>query len=94
MQDASKLVPGHTGPKLISANTVRIIAVVDGDVIAPPACVDGLASAGAWLDHTYPDAAQAVFYKAERLADHPDLICGGVFGSCGELAFVKRKAAA
>lgn len=74
-----------------SAEPVRVIAIVDGEVIGAPQYVDGLSSANAWLDHSYPDAAQAAFYKAVKIAEHPDLICGGVYGSLGELAFFTRK---
>lgn len=92
MLDASRLAPDHIGPKLLSPKPVTVIAVVDGEIIAPPEYVNGLSSANTWLDHTYPDAGQAAFYKAEKLAEHPALISGGLYGSCGELAFVARRA--
>ena len=52
--------------------------------------VTGLDSASTWLNRNFQYAEAAAFYRAERIADHPVLICGGIYAPTTELAFLTR----
>ena len=83
--------PDCIGKTITSPESVRVIAIVDGETIAAPGYVDGIGSASAWLDNTHPNASTAAFYKAVKIEDHPALICGGVYAAADELAFLARE---
>lgn len=78
---------------VISASTVAVIALIDDTCLAVPSAVSGLDSASVWLDRNFWDAETAAFYRAERIGDHPMLICGGIYAPTMELAFLIRKPA-
>lgn len=78
---------------VMSAGNVSVIALIDDGYVAVPDTVTGLESAIAWLDRNFRDAGTAAFYRAERVAEHPVLICGGIFAPTTELAFLNRKPA-
>ncbi|MFK7945782.1 MAG: hypothetical protein AB8B85_23120 [Paracoccaceae bacterium] len=84
-------------PRLSEANTVVstrlifVIALIDSVSVPVPASVTGRESACAWLERNFRDAGTAAFYRAERIADHPHLISGGVYAPTTELAFLTRR---
>ena len=72
--------------------TPGAIAIIDGTMLAVPATVQGVASASFWLDQHHPEADQAAFFHARRIADHPDLICGGIYAPGPLLCEAERRA--
>ncbi len=78
---------------VISASPICVIALNDDISVPVPSSVTGLASASHWLERNFREAGTAAFYRAERVADHPHLICGGVYAPTTELAFLTRNAA-
>ena len=78
---------------IISTGSVLIIALIDNVAVPVPASVTGLDSAMHWLERNFAQAETAEFYRAERIADHPTMICGGVYAPTTELAFLSRRVA-
>lgn len=78
---------------IVSTTPVSVIALIDTAAVAVPASVTGIDGASHWLDRNFPNAGTVAFYRAERIADHPTLVCGGIYAPVSELAFLTPRGA-